>query len=89
MTPSLLILWGGLTTRKGGYLTAISFLKESDEKFKSKNPEVLYHLGMAYFKNGDKALAAESLKKALASDRKFNSRDEAKKALDDMTAKRG
>jgi tetratricopeptide (TPR) repeat protein len=80
---------GWINYKKGGYLTAISFLKESDEKFKSKNPEVSYHLGMAYLKNGDKALAADNLKRALASERTFNGRDDAKKALDDMTAKRG
>jgi thioredoxin-like negative regulator of GroEL len=59
-------------------------LKESNEKFKGTNPEVLYHLGMAYVKSGDTTAAVENLTKSLASDKAFTGRDEAKKTLEGL-----
>src|SRR5207342_1332646 len=58
--------------KKGVYLRAIGFLKESSEKFKDRNPTVLYHLGLAYSKKGDITLAKESLSKALKLDPAYN-----------------
>jgi Tfp pilus assembly protein PilF len=40
-----------------------------------------YHLGMAYYKNGDKELAKKELRKALELDPKFSGAEEAKDAL--------
>src|SRR6185503_4158313 len=70
--PSLADTLGWIQYRKGAYLSAIALLKESNEKFKESNPEVLYHLGMAYYKPENKPAAAETLAKALASDKLFN-----------------
>jgi tetratricopeptide (TPR) repeat protein len=82
--PGIADTLGWINYKKGSYLTAISLLKESNEKFKGANPEVLYHLGMSHLKNGDKAAARDVLAKALATDRPFMGRDEAKKTLDSL-----
>ena len=87
--PSLADTLGWIQYRKGAYLSAIALLKESNEKFKESNPEVLYHLGMAYYKSENKPAAAETLAKALASDKPFNGRDEAKKTLEELKPRRG
>jgi Tfp pilus assembly protein PilF len=55
-------------------------LKEAGEK-NPNNPVIRYHLGMAYFKNGDKELAKKELAKALALDPKFTGADEARTTL--------
>ncbi len=47
-----------------------------------ENPVVHYHLGMAYFKNGDKEQARKELKKALELDPKFSGAEEARTILD-------
>jgi len=86
--PSLADTLGWILYKKGSYLSAIELLKESNEKFNRANPEVLYHLGMAHLKNGDKSLAAENLKKSLTSEKNFNGRDEAKRALDELGLKK-
>ena len=82
--PTIADTLGWITYKKGSYLAAISLLKESNEKFKGTNPEVLYHLGMSHWKNGDKVAAKDALSKALATDRPFTGRDEAKKTLDSL-----
>jgi Tfp pilus assembly protein PilF len=55
-------------------------LKEAIEKIPD-NPVVRYHLGMAYFKSGDKGNAKTELKKALELNPKFPGADEAKDTL--------
>ena len=80
---------GWIYYKKRVYLSAIGLLKESSEKFKDRNPTVLYHLGMAYSKKGDNALAKESLLKALKLDQNFREAKEAKQALDEIAAKTG
>lgn len=40
-----------------------------------------YHLGMAYFKNGEKENAKKELKKALELDSKFSGAEEARATL--------
>ncbi len=85
--PGVADTLGWIFYKKRTYLMAIGLLKESNEKYKDKNPEVLYHLGMAYLKNGDKSLAADSLSKAVASDIPFNGREEAKITLATLNTK--
>ena len=80
---------GWIYYKRGVYLRAIGLLKESSEKFKDRNPTVLYHLGMAYSKKGDNTLAKESLLKALKLDQNFPEAKEAKQALDEIGAKTG
>jgi putative PEP-CTERM system TPR-repeat lipoprotein len=82
--PNVADTLGWIQLKKGSYLSAVSLLKESNEKFKEKNPAVLYHLGMAYLRNGNKSLAAESLSRALALEVSFRGEEEAKKALEDL-----
>jgi tetratricopeptide (TPR) repeat protein len=82
--PGVADTLGWLTYKKGLYPSAISLLKESNEGFKGNNPAVLYHLGMAYLKSGDKSLAAETLGKALSSEKNFAGIDEAKKTLEEI-----
>jgi tetratricopeptide (TPR) repeat protein len=74
---------GWIYYKKGAYGTAIGYLKDSNAKFKEQNAGVLYHLGLAYQRNGDKALAREKLTKALALD---GSAPEAKAARDALAA---
>jgi tetratricopeptide (TPR) repeat protein len=77
---------GWVYYKKGLYLKAVSLLKESAEKL-PKNPTILYHLGLAYAERnepGDKKLAVQSLKKALALDPRFAGADVAKKKLESL-----
>jgi tetratricopeptide (TPR) repeat protein len=85
--PGVADTLGWINYKKRLYPTAVTLLKESNTKLKESNPEVLYHLGMAYHKNGDDKLAVETLGKALASDKAFNGRDEAKKTLEELKSK--
>jgi tetratricopeptide (TPR) repeat protein len=70
---------GWIHFKKGTYATALSLLRESNEKFKETNPTVLYHLALAYDKNGDEELARQSLKKIFALKQDFPDVQEAKK----------
>ena len=45
------------------------------------NPTMRYHLGMAYYKNGEKENARRELKKALELDPKFSGSEEAKDGI--------
>jgi tetratricopeptide (TPR) repeat protein len=58
---------------------AIPLLQEAAEKL--KNPAVEYHLGMAYYKKGDKAQARQHLSQALGMSRNFEGAAEAQAAL--------
>jgi tetratricopeptide (TPR) repeat protein len=75
---------GWIYYKKGAYATAIGLLNESNEKFKGNNPTVLYHLGLAYDKGGDKSRAKESLARALALNQNFPETVDAKKALQSL-----
>jgi len=85
--PGVADTLGWLSYKKGAYPTAIGLLKESNEGYKGSNAAVLYHLGMAYAKNGDKTLATDALGKALSSDKDFTGREDAKKALEELKSK--
>jgi Tfp pilus assembly protein PilF len=54
-------------------------MKKNDKV--QNNPMMRYHLGMAYFKNGEKENAKRELKKALELDSKFQGAEEAKEVL--------
>jgi tetratricopeptide (TPR) repeat protein len=82
--PGIADTLGWIHYKKRTYATAIGLLKESNEKFKGANPTVLYHLGLAYEKNGEEKLARESLQKALALGQNFSEAAEAKKLLESM-----
>ena len=61
----------------GLFAKAIDLLKESSDRSGDKNPTVLYHLGMAYYRGGKRNEARETLAKALALSRNFKGADEA------------
>ena len=82
--PSIADTLGWIFYKKGSYATAIGLLKESNEKFKGQNPTVLYHLALAYDKNGDEKLAREPLQKALVLGQNFPDAAEAKKLLESL-----
>jgi len=54
-------------------------MKKNDKV--QNNPMMRYHLGMAYFKNGEKENAKRELKKALELNSKFQGAEEAKEVL--------
>jgi len=56
------------------------YLKEAAEKLPDQ-PLILYHLGMAYHKNGNRDLAIKALDRALKIDPKFQGADEARSTL--------
>jgi len=79
---------GWIYYKKGAYLLAIGLLQESSDKFKGRNPTVLYHLGMTYRKSGDNTRAREALSKALRLGRNFPETKEAQKALEEIESKK-
>jgi Tfp pilus assembly protein PilF len=56
---------------------------EANEKIPD-NSMMRYHLGMAYYKNGDKEFAKKELRKALELDPKFSGAEEAKDILEKL-----
>ena len=54
--PDMADTLGWIHYKKQAYAKAVGVLKESAHQAAS-NPVVRYHLGMAYDKNGDRALA--------------------------------
>ena len=66
--------------RKGSYKAAIAALSDCVGK-DPLNFAYQYHLGMAYFKNGDNAKAKASLNEALRLKPSFPGSDEAKQAI--------
>jgi len=74
---------GWIFYKKNIYTRAITYLKEANEKMKD-NAIMRYHLGMAYFKNGDKELAKKELRRALELDPKLSSAEEAKGILQQL-----
>lgn len=71
---------GWIYYKKQAYLKAVTLLKESAGKLPN-DPSVKYHLGMAYFAKGDKALAKQELTAALAIKADFPGAEEARKTL--------
>jgi len=56
------------------------YLKEANRKI-TDNPVMRYHLGMAYYKNGDTEKAKKELRRALEFDSKFYGLEEARVTL--------
>ena len=74
---------GWIYYKKKVYKQAISFLKEGAAVMAS-NPTSHYHLGMAYYRNGNADLAKVELQQALQLDTHFSGAQEAKEVLDTM-----
>jgi Flp pilus assembly protein TadD len=71
---------GWVYYRQGSFQSAIQTLKES-VRLDSKNPVYHFHLGMSYFKAGDKANAKVSLSEALRLSPNFSGADEARSTM--------
>ena len=71
---------GWIYYKKKVYAQAVSLLKESAVAM-ANNPIARYHLGMAYYKNGNKDLARAELQQALKLDSDFRGSREAREAL--------
>jgi len=71
---------GWILYKRGIYQSALALLKESAAKLPD-NPQVQYHLGMAYQQVGDMDAARKALQFAVASPVAFVGKEEAQKAL--------
>jgi tetratricopeptide (TPR) repeat protein len=71
---------GWIYYKKKVYAQAVSLLKESAAAM-ANNPVARYHLGMAYYKNGNKDLARAELQQALKLDSDFRGSREAREVL--------
>jgi tetratricopeptide (TPR) repeat protein len=69
--------------KKGLYDSAIGEFTDSLEKIPD-NPVVHYHLGLAYYKKGEKGRAKTQLQKALSLDQEFDGADEARQILTEL-----
>jgi tetratricopeptide (TPR) repeat protein len=74
------IYYNWIYYKKNVYLKAIGLLKESVAKLLN-DPVVHYHLGMAYFKNGEKELARKTLELSLTLSLGYAGAEEARKTL--------
>jgi Flp pilus assembly protein TadD len=71
---------GWILYKRGVYQQALGLLRDSAAKLPD-NPQVQYHLGMAYVQVGDKDNARKALTVASNSPASFQGKDEARKAL--------
>jgi cytochrome c-type biogenesis protein CcmH/NrfG len=71
---------GWILYKRGVYQRALALLKESATKLPD-NPQVQYHVGMAYAQTGDHANARKALTAAANSGVVFPGKEEARKAL--------
>ena len=78
--PSISDTLGWIYYKKNVFSRAIVYLKEANHKIQN-NPMMRYHLGMAYYKNGEKENARRELKKALELNPKFSGSEETKEVL--------
>jgi len=71
---------GWILYKRGVYQRALALLKDSADKLPT-NPQVQYHLGMAYAQAGDKDNARKALTAATSGSTDFAGKDDAKKTL--------
>lgn len=72
---------GWIVLKRGDYPWALSLLQASADKLPDQ-PEVLYHLGMAYYEMADEVHAKNIFTRALAFNIDFPGRDQMRKRLD-------
>ena len=53
-----------------------------------QHPTVLYHLGLAHWKNGEKDKAIEVLEKSLKTELEFPEKEQAQKLLEEIRTER-
>ncbi len=71
---------GWILYKRGVYQRSLALLRESAAKLPD-NPQVQYHLGMAYMQVGDKDSARKALTAAASAAADFTGKDEARKTL--------
>jgi tetratricopeptide (TPR) repeat protein len=71
---------GWILFKRGEYSWALSLLQGSAEKLPDE-PEVLFHLGMTYYMMNDEARARNAFFRALAVNKEFPGKEEARKRL--------
>lgn len=81
--PNIADTLGWIYYKKNAFLKAASILKEAAEKLPG-NPVVLYHFGMAQYKNGDAAAAKKALEASLKLSHNFPGAEEARKTLAEL-----
>ena len=74
---------GWIYYKKNVFSRSVVYLKEAVEKLPN-NAVIRYHLGMAYYKNGNMEEAKKELKKSLELDSKFLGADEAKSTIEKL-----
>jgi tetratricopeptide (TPR) repeat protein len=70
---------------KGSYLNAVMEFQDSLSR-DPENPVINFHMGLAQYKNNDKAKAKDYFEKALELDPNFKEADEARRLLEEITA---
>jgi len=83
--PALLDTLGWVKYHQGAYAESLPLLRKAAEKA-PKAPVILYHLGMAQLRSGDRATARMNLEAALAADAKFEGATQARAALATLAA---
>ncbi len=76
--------FGWAAYKRGDYPQAVTVLQESASKLES-NPEIQYHLGMAYYMMGQTDFARAALGKAVEAPSDFPSKSEAQRRLNFLT----
>jgi Flp pilus assembly protein TadD len=71
---------GWILYKRGVYQRALALLRESVDKLPT-NPQVQYHVGMAYAQVGDTDNARKALTAAISGPADFSGKDDARKAL--------
>jgi len=78
--PNVMDTMGWIYYKTGAYASAVDVLKGCVEKA-PKNPTYHYHLGMSYFKAGDRLRAKSHLDQAVTLNSDFLGADEARRTL--------
>lgn len=84
--PILLDTLGWVYFKRGDLVRAVSVLQKA-QLAAPELPEISYHLGMAYHRNGRNEEARVQLAKALEQERPFRGREEAQRVLDSLGEK--
>lgn len=82
--PELVDTLAWIKYRKGNYAEARSLLEKLGDKVIKRYPEIAYHLGVIYYRLGEKSRAAFYLRVALTEDRDFWGRKEAERLLREL-----
>jgi tetratricopeptide (TPR) repeat protein len=82
--PAVMDTLGYVYYLKGSYLNAIAEYQDSLAKDPG-NPVVNYHMGLAQYKNADKAKAKDYFEKALQLDPNFTGADDARRLLKEIS----